>query len=139
VPNRFNCDEKGWQLGVTGNEKVVVILRRDADDQRDRRLGGSKQRQFTFILVLHTHLIWVSTAGSRETVTTIDCICADGTVLPPFIIMKGKYVLARWSQDSPLPASTRWACSPNGWTNNVLGVEYIRAFDEWTAAKRWVD
>jgi hypothetical protein len=51
VPYQFNCDEKGWQLGVTGNEKVVVILQRDPDDERDRRVGGSKQRKFTFVMI----------------------------------------------------------------------------------------
>ncbi|KAF8594770.1 hypothetical protein BDV93DRAFT_549088 [Ceratobasidium sp. AG-I] len=109
VANRFNCDEKGFQLGVTGRERVL-IMKRDPDAPRDGYAGGSKQ--------------------------PIECICADGTVLPPFIIMKGKYVQKRWSENSPLPATTRWACSPNGWTDNELGVEYIKAFDEWTADKR---
>jgi hypothetical protein len=84
-----------------------------------------------------THLTRsVFPAGSHETVTTIDCISADGTVLPPFIIMKGKYVLKRWSNNSLLPAETRWACSPNGWTNNELGLQFIQAFDELTIEKR---
>jgi hypothetical protein len=40
--------------------------------------------------------------------------------------------------DSPLPGATRWACSPSGWTDNMLGVDYIKAFDEWTAEKALV-
>ena len=80
----------------------------------------------------------MSTGGDRQTVTSIDCICADGTVLPPMIIMKGKYVQKSWIENSPLPPGTRWAASPSGWTDNELGVNYIKAFDEWTAEKGYV-
>jgi hypothetical protein len=51
------------------------------------------------------------------------------------IIMKGKKVQKSWMENSPLPAKTRWAVSPNGWTDNELRVNYIKAFDEWTAHK----
>jgi hypothetical protein len=73
--------------------------------------------------------------SNQQTVTTIDCICADGTVLLPMIIMKGKYVQKSWLINSPLPGDIVWACSPNGWTDNELGVEYIKAFDKWTVDK----
>lgn len=77
-------------------------------------------------------------AGNRETVTSVDCICADGSVLPPMIIMKGKHVMQSWSENSPLPKETVWACSPNGWIDNELGVKYIQAFDSWTIDKAYV-
>lgn len=51
------------------------------------------------------------------------------------IIMKGKYVQKQWAINSPLPEDTWWACSKSGWTDNELGLEYIKAFDEWTAEK----
>jgi hypothetical protein len=51
------------------------------------------------------------------------------------IIMKGKHVMEKWSCESPLPLETKWACCPNGWTDNELGVEYIQAFDKWTKDK----
>ncbi|KAG9082662.1 hypothetical protein FS749_006670 [Ceratobasidium sp. UAMH 11750] len=105
---RFNCDEKGHQIGVTGNEKVLV-MRRDPGVKQD---GNA--------------------AGSHETVTTIETISAQGVMLPLFIIMKGKNVQKRWCKNSPLPLTTVWATSPKGWTNNELGVEYIKAFDGWT-------
>ncbi|KAF8721838.1 DDE superfamily endonuclease, partial [Rhizoctonia solani] len=105
----FNLDEKGFPMGLTGKEKVVILTW----DHRDGYAGD----------------------GTRKLVTTIECICANGTVLPPMIIMKGKNVQKAWQEGSPLDPSTQWACSPNGWTDNELGVEYIKAFDEWTAEK----
>jgi hypothetical protein len=88
---------------------------------------------------LNIHMNWTIldsvVDGNRETITTLDCICADGTVLPPMIIMKGQYVQKAWTANSPLPDGTRWACSPSGWTDNELGLEYIKAFDKWTSEK----
>ncbi|KAG8761494.1 hypothetical protein FRC12_009386 [Ceratobasidium sp. 428] len=68
--NVINCDEKGYQLGLIGNEKVIVV-QHTSDDERDWRAGELKQ------------------PGSRETITTIDAMCDDGNVLPPFSLRKG--------------------------------------------------
>ncbi|THV02151.1 hypothetical protein K435DRAFT_654021, partial [Dendrothele bispora CBS 962.96] len=61
-----------------------------------------------------------------ELITVIDCICSDGTVLPPFIIMKG----------APF-----FAASPNGWTDSELHVEWMkRVYEPFTrerAAGEW--
>ncbi|EUC56342.1 DDE superfamily endonuclease, partial [Rhizoctonia solani AG-3 Rhs1AP] len=108
-------DEKGFRIGEMGSEKVIIM--RHNPDWKDGYAGGSKQ------------------SGDWQTVTSIDCICADGTVLPPMIIMKGKTVQKPWLENSPLPVGTRWAASPNGWTDNELGLSYIKAFDEWTTEK----
>jgi hypothetical protein len=52
---------------------------------------------------------------------------------------EGKYVQKQWMKNSPLPEDPCWACSPSGWTDNKLGVEYIKAFDRWMAAMAYVD
>ncbi|KAG9127710.1 hypothetical protein FRC07_010633, partial [Ceratobasidium sp. 392] len=108
-------DEKGYQIGVSGSEKVIVLRRHDG--RQDGHAGGVKQ------------------GGNRETITCIDCICGNGSVLSPFIIMKGKYVLKQWSEGSHLPPDTHWACSPTGWTNNELGQAWIKVFNEQTRHK----
>jgi hypothetical protein len=52
--------------------------------------------------------IWIGPKdGNRGTITTIDCISANGSVLPPMIIMKGAYVQKQWLTNSPLPKDTR--------------------------------
>lgn len=67
--------------------------------------------------------------GNRENITVIDCICADGTVLPPFIVMKGKRPSYSWVKDSELEKA--WiAASPNGWTDNELGVHWAEKIFE---------
>ncbi|KAG9121440.1 hypothetical protein FRC07_002603 [Ceratobasidium sp. 392] len=81
----FNMDEKDYQLGVTGYEKVVIIRR----DYHDGYAGGSKHY------------------GNRENITSIDCVCAKGYELPAMIIMKGKHVQQAWLKDSPLDPRTK--------------------------------
>lgn len=68
-------------------------------------------------------------------VTVLDCVSADGTVLPPWIIMKGKRPSYAWAKDSRLDKA--WICaSPNGWTDNELGEAWIeRLFDPETRGK----
>ena len=44
-------------------------------------------------------------SGSRETITVLVCICADGTSLPPAVIFKGKGYQVKWAQDNPANAS----------------------------------
>ncbi|THU83265.1 hypothetical protein K435DRAFT_637078, partial [Dendrothele bispora CBS 962.96] len=70
--NIANVDEKGFLLGVPWRHNVVIFRSgwRDVD-------GGSGKST-------------VPQDGNRELITVVDCIGADGTVLPPFIIMKGK-------------------------------------------------
>lgn len=43
--------------------------------------------------------------GTRENITVIVTICADGTSIPPAVIFKGQAFLARWEQENPLGAS----------------------------------
>jgi hypothetical protein len=43
--------------------------------------------------------------GTRETITVLTTICADGSTLPPAVIFKGEGFLIKWSQDNPLNAS----------------------------------
>ena len=44
-------------------------------------------------------------AGTRENITVIVTICADGTSTPPAIIFKGSAYQVKWAQNNPLNAS----------------------------------
>jgi hypothetical protein len=59
---------------------------------------------------------------SRETITVIECVSADGTVLPPLLIYKGKNVQKRWRCKHALGAEAAFAASPNGWTDTELSL-----------------
>lgn len=43
--------------------------------------------------------------GSRENITAIPTICADGTSIAPLVIFKGKAFQVKWLQNNPLNAS----------------------------------
>lgn len=43
--------------------------------------------------------------GSRENITVIVSICADGTAEPPAVILKGNAYQVKWKQDNPANAS----------------------------------
>jgi len=44
-------------------------------------------------------------SGTRENITTIVTICADGTSTPPAVIFKGSAYQVKWGENNPLNAS----------------------------------
>jgi len=73
--------------------------------------------------------------GKREMVTMIECVSADGRVLPPMFIYKGTKHLLGWYADvikEDLDAGkATFARSAKGWTDNELGLEWLeRNFDQ---------
>jgi len=114
-PNRlFNMDEKGVQLGI--GKKVVAIVDRD--------------------LKTAYHL----EDGNREMVTVIECVCADGTVIHPNVIFKGKTRALEWGKENACNARyffflvnvafTDQSCSisisERGWTDQELGYYWLK-------------
>lgn len=74
--------------------------------------------------------------GNTEWVTVIECINAHGWATPPLVIFKGKVHLSTWYKDSNLPHNWAIGVSDNGWTNDVLGITWLRdVFDKHTKAR----
>lgn len=65
--------------------------------------------------------------GNRDWVTTIECICAAGWSLPPFIILSSKLHQTSWYTD--LPAGWVLAVSDNGWTTDQLNLAWLEHFN----------
>ena len=105
----YNFDETGFQMGQISTSKVVT-----ATD----RLGRPKQ-------VKPTNTEWV---------TLIQGACADGSLIPPFIILKGKEFNQTWFYQG-LPSSWTLSVSPNGWTSNQIGHQWIQHFERHTRSK----
>jgi hypothetical protein len=103
----WNFDETGFAMGMISTGKVVT---------RAERRGKSKSVQ----------------PGSREWVTVIEAISAEGQLIPPFIIVTGKHHLRNWYEGSSLPADWAIATTQNGWTNNKMDLEWLKHFDEHT-------
>jgi predicted HTH domain antitoxin len=84
----YNFDETGFALGLTATAKVII-----------RRSNGRRA---------------VLQPGNREWVTVIESINAVGWALPPYVIFKGKVILAAWFKDTNLPSNWRFNISLNG-------------------------
>jgi hypothetical protein len=106
----WNFDETGFMMGLLQSGMVVT---------GSERQGRPKSVQ----------------PGNREWITVIPAINAEGQSIPPFIIGAGQYHLANWYRDSNLPADWVIATSQNGWTNNELGLEWLKHFDRSTAKR----
>ncbi|KAG6990073.1 ATP-dependent DNA helicase pif1 [Fusarium oxysporum f. sp. conglutinans] len=103
----YNFDETGFMMGVIASGMVVTGA---------ERRGRPKLVQ----------------PGSREWITVIQAINAEGWAIPPFIIGAGQYHLATWYRESSLPGDWAIATSPNGWTDNEIGLEWLKHFDRCT-------
>ena len=63
--------------------------------QQQHVMGGSGKKQ----------QIKQQESDSRETITAVVTICADGTSIPPLVIFKGKAFSVKWGENNPLKAS----------------------------------
>lgn len=113
----YNMDEKGFLLGVLSKPKRVF--------SRPRYEEGSIKQ--------------VVQDGNREWITTIAAICADGTALSPSLIYQATTGLIQdsWLQNfDPSKHYCFFASSPSGWTNDILGLEWLtKVFDRETKEK----
>jgi DDE superfamily endonuclease. len=92
--NIYNVDETGFQLGQGQSQKIVT----EFPDRTKHVPAG----------------------GIGETVTAIECIAADGWIMPPMILFAGTVHLENWYRDQiDLPDDYVIATSPTGWNNEV--------------------
>ena len=113
----YNMDEKGFLIRVL--LKVKRIFSREAWEA-----GRLKN---------------IIQDGNREWITTIACICADGTSLSPALIYQAisGNIQDTWLQDFSLAEhETFFTSTPSGWTNNDVGLAWLKqVFDRETKAK----
>jgi hypothetical protein len=96
----YNFDETGFAMGLVSTAKVVT---------RAEYYGRRSVIQ----------------PGNREWVTTVEAINACGWVLPPMIIFKSKRYLESWFSID-IPDDWRIEVSPNGWTNDAIGLRWLQ-------------
>ncbi|OBS16539.1 hypothetical protein FPOA_12858 [Fusarium poae] len=106
----WNFDETGFMMGIIASGMVVT---------GSERLGRPKSVQ----------------PGSREWITVIQAINAEGWAIEPFIIGAGQYHLANWHQEATIPDGWVIATSQNGWTDNELGLEWLKHFNQSTTSR----
>jgi len=113
----YNMDEKGFLIGVIGRSKRVF----------SRRMWEKKEVRAAF------------QDGSREWITLLACVCADGSALPPGLIYEAasKAIQSSWVEDIKAGKhSVHVSSSPSGWTNNDFGLAWLeQVFNRYTKAK----
>ncbi|KAM5342380.1 hypothetical protein ACJ41O_013346 [Fusarium nematophilum] len=99
--NRHNMDEFGVMEGQGHNGLV---------------LGSS-----------HKKVILMKNPGSRSWITIIECISADGRLLTPLVIFKGKSVQQQWFPEE-LAFLNDWnfTATETGWTDNKIALTWLR-------------
>ena len=115
--NTYNMDEKGFAIGMLGRSKRI-FSRRQYEKKEVRQARQD---------------------GSREWVSLLAAICADGTALPPGIIFasKNSTIQSHWVADIEAGKhQIHVASSPTGWTNNEIGLAWLeQVFDRYTKPK----
>jgi hypothetical protein len=77
--NEYNMDEKGVQLGIGGRYTAII--------DRDQATVYSIEQ------------------GTRDLITVIECVCADGSAIHPVVIFEGKRMNYAWTEQNPCNAS----------------------------------
>ena len=112
--NIYNMDEKGLIMGKSARVKVICVRGRKSPP--------------------------LIKEGNRELLTAIETMAADGTVLPPMIIYKGAAQYTSWhGYLNEEDKDTVFSFSPKGWSNQVLGVEYLKLLFQPQTKLRYVD
>ena len=107
--NIYNMDESGFNVGNFEARQVIV----------DTSVQSRYQAQ----------------AGWQEWVTAVECICADGSSVPPLIIFTGETFVRQWV---PANFDSTWKFSNNtkGWTSEHHAVEWFtKCFEPATREK----
>jgi hypothetical protein len=108
--NLYNMDESGFVIGEV--ERSVTIINATIRERLQK-----------------------SNPGRQEWVTSVECICADGTVLAPLIIFKGENLSHEWIP-ADTPRDWSFSCNAKGWTSNQHGLEWLqRCFEPNTREK----
>jgi hypothetical protein len=107
--NLYNMDESGFAIGEKEAGRVIINV-------------NIRQK-------------FQAKPGRQEWVTVVECICADGSHVPPLVIFKAENLSTQW-----IPANIhgdwRFDCNSKGWTSNKHGLQWLkRCFDPTTLEK----
>lgn len=115
-PKTYNWDEKGFVIGQASATQRIISLE-----------------------VLESgRITHASQDGSREFISLLACIRADGTALPPALIYKGDSGTLQdtWVEDISPNDEAFFATSTKGWSCDILGLNWLeRVFQRFTRQK----
>lgn len=124
-PSRiFNMDETGHAIGATLSQRVLAIHERPQSTPASLKQAGHRKRSHSS----QGSKAILKTGPRQELVTTIECIGADGSLLPPMVIFKSESTFfSGWLPNELYDTLTgwQWATSPSGWTSDKIAVEWL--------------
>ncbi|KLO16433.1 hypothetical protein SCHPADRAFT_804417, partial [Schizopora paradoxa] len=65
-------------------------------------------------------------SDNLELVTVVECVCADGTSVPPGFVFQGKRLQTSWFKDNKDLGVGGVAVSENGWIDDFLALEWFK-------------
>ena len=94
----YNIDESGFAIGEKEAGRCII--------------NAQVRQQFQ------------AKSGRQEWVSVVECVCADGSVVPPLVIFKAEKLSTQW-----IPATVhgqwRFSCNSKGWTSNKHGMHWL--------------
>jgi hypothetical protein len=109
----YNIDETGFRIGVINGRTVITHL--------------------------NTKAVYLSDPDNREPLTAVETVCADGSTIPPMLILKGEVLLQKYFENH-LENDTLFVKSASGYSNEGLAPKYLIHFhnNTWKKTKgRW--
>ena len=107
--NIYNMDESGFAIGEKEAGRCII--------------NAHVRQQFQ------------AKPGRQEWVTVVECVCTDGSIVPPLVIFKAEKLSTQWIPAS-IHGSCRFDCNLKGCTSNKHGLDWlIRYFDPETCNK----
>jgi len=95
----YNMDESGFAIGEKQPGRVIINA--------------------------HIRQKFQAKSGRQEWVTVVECICADGSHIPPLIIFKAENLSTEWIPAS-IHGNWRFNCNTKGWTSNEHGLDWLK-------------
>jgi len=97
--NKYNMDESGFAMGEKEAGKCII---------------NAQIRQK-----------YQAKPGRQEWVSVVECVSADGIVVPPLVIFNGEKTLPIWIPEN-IHGDWKFSCNSKGWTSNIHGAEWLR-------------
>ena len=96
--NIYNMDESGFAIGEKEAGRCII--------------NANIRQQFQ------------AKPGRQEWVSVVECICADGSIVPPLVIFKAEKLSTQWIPAS-IHGNWRFNCNSKGWTSNKHGLDWL--------------
>lgn len=87
------------------------------------------QKRALVVVPRATATRYMAQPGSRKWVSILETVSACGQVLPPFVIFQGAQHQLQW-YPNPSPSGWKFGISETGWTNNEMGVHWLKGHFE---------